>query len=188
VKFQGNVKYYGNPLCAMVLANGQYMFSCSGDGSDSLNVPLDFNGEITLFNFVDGLQPYKQIFKPLNHFTQILTMEVLMSITPFTKTLTLFVLALFIVAADDITRTLPEGTDVSTLRCSGHLVYIGDFSRDVLEKCGEPIKKVRFIDQPGRVWVYHLDQADHVFYLAFIDGKLERIFDVRCWEDNPDCE
>lgn len=105
-----------------------------------------------------------------------------------TKTLTLLAIAFFILGADNITRTLPEGTDVSTLRCSGHLVYIGDLSRDVLEKCGEPITKTRFIDQPGRVWVYQLDQVDHVFYLAFIDGKLERIFDVRCLEDNPDCE
>jgi len=47
-----------------VLANGQYMFSCSGDGSYSLDVPLDGNGEITLFTFVDGLQPYKEIIRP----------------------------------------------------------------------------------------------------------------------------
>jgi hypothetical protein len=115
-------------------------------------------------------------------------MEALMSITTFTKTFTLFVFALFIIAADDITRPLPEGTDLSTLRCSGNIVYIGDLSRDVLEKCGVPIKKTRFADQPGRVWVYQLDQVDHVFYLAFIDGKLERILDVSCLVDNTDCE
>ena len=111
-----------------------------------------------------------------------------MSITTFTKTFTLFVFALFIVAADDITRPLPEGTDVSTLRCSGHIVYIGDLSRDVLEKCGEPIKKTQFKDQPGHVWVYRLDQTDHVFYLAIVAGKLERIYDVDCLQNNPDCE
>ena len=63
VKIGGFVTLDGTPLCAMVLANGQYMFSCSGDGSYSLDVPLD-NGLITLFVFVDGLQPYKEIIRP----------------------------------------------------------------------------------------------------------------------------
>ena len=111
-----------------------------------------------------------------------------MKFTTFTKTLTLLVLALFIVAADNITRMLPDGTDVSTIKCSDNLVSIGDLSRDVLEKCGEPIKETRFTDQPGRVWVYRLDQTDHVFYLAFVEGKLERIYDVGCLQNNPDCE
>ena len=64
VEIEGSVSLEGIPLCAMVLANGQYMFSCSGDGSYSLDVLLDGNGEITLFTFVDGLQPYKQTLIP----------------------------------------------------------------------------------------------------------------------------
>ena len=110
-----------------------------------------------------------------------------MSITTLAKTLTLFILALFILAADNIMPTLPDGTDISALQCNVDIVSIGDLSRDVLEKCGEPIKKTQFIDQPGSVWVYHLDLVDHVFYLAFVDGKLERILDVDCLDDNPDC-
>jgi hypothetical protein len=112
----------------------------------------------------------------------------MMKFTTFTKTLTLLVLALFTVAADNITRMLPEGTDVSTISCSDNLVSIGDPSQDVLKKCGEPIKETQFTDQPGRVWVYQLDQTDHVFYFAFVDGKLERIYDVDCLQNNPDCE
>lgn len=53
-----------NLLCALVLANGQFMFSCdpSSPGRYNLNnVPLDSNREITLFAFVDGLAPYKAI-------------------------------------------------------------------------------------------------------------------------------
>jgi hypothetical protein len=111
-----------------------------------------------------------------------------MKFTTFTKTLTLLVLTLFIVAADNITRELPEGTDFSSIKCSDSLVSIGDLSRDVLEKCGEPIKKTQFKDQPGHVWVYRLDQTDHVFYLAIVAGKLERIYDVDCLQNNPDCE
>ncbi|MDM8523553.1 hypothetical protein QUF80_09305 [Desulfococcaceae bacterium HSG8] len=67
VKISGSVTYKGTPLCAMVLANGQYMFSCAGDGKYELEVPLDENGEITLFGFCDGFQPFKQIRKlPIN--------------------------------------------------------------------------------------------------------------------------
>ena len=106
----------------------------------------------------------------------------------FTKTLALLVLSLFIVAADGITRTLPDGTDLSSLQCSTDIVYIGNRSGDVLAKCGKPIKKTQFIDQPGIVWVYQLDQVDRVYYLAFVDGRLQRILDVRCLDDNPDCK
>ena len=49
----------GNPVCAMVLANGQYMFSCDGTGAYSLNVPLDSSGDITLFAFADGFAPFR---------------------------------------------------------------------------------------------------------------------------------
>jgi subtilase family serine protease len=51
----------GIPLCAMVLANGQYMFSCAPFGSYSLHVPLDPSGQITLFGYADGHFPFKAI-------------------------------------------------------------------------------------------------------------------------------
>ncbi len=49
------------PVCALVLANGQHMFSCAGQGEYSLDVPLDDNGEITLFVFAAGFEPYRNI-------------------------------------------------------------------------------------------------------------------------------
>jgi hypothetical protein len=52
----------GSPLCALVLANGQFMFSCQPTGQYSLTVPQDSNGQVTLFGFADGHFPYKQIF------------------------------------------------------------------------------------------------------------------------------
>ena len=61
IDIAGSVSLEGTPLCAMVLVNGQYMFSCDPDGEYQLTVPLDPNGEVTLFTFVDGLQPYKEI-------------------------------------------------------------------------------------------------------------------------------
>jgi len=51
----------GTPVCAMVLANGQHMFSCGGAGNYTLNVPLDSNNLITLQVFASGFAPYRKI-------------------------------------------------------------------------------------------------------------------------------
>jgi hypothetical protein len=45
------------PICAMVLANGQFMFSCDGSGSYALNIPLDNNGQFKLQVYGDGFAP-----------------------------------------------------------------------------------------------------------------------------------
>jgi len=50
------------PICAMVLANGQYMFSCDGSGSYALNIPLDANGQFKLQVYADGFAPTIQTF------------------------------------------------------------------------------------------------------------------------------
>lgn len=51
----------GNALCGLVLANGQFVFSCSPNGSYTLNVPLDASGQITLYGFAEGHFPYKAV-------------------------------------------------------------------------------------------------------------------------------
>ena len=50
------------PVCAMVLANGQHMFSCDGAGSYALNIPLDNNGQLKLQVYADGFAPMIQTF------------------------------------------------------------------------------------------------------------------------------
>jgi hypothetical protein len=50
------------PICAIVLANGQYMFSCDGSGSYALNIPLDNNGQFKLQVYADGFAPTIQTF------------------------------------------------------------------------------------------------------------------------------
>jgi predicted secreted hydrolase len=54
----------GRPLCALMLANGRHMFSCHPVGEFILDVPLDANGEITLFGFCSGRKPFRQVLKP----------------------------------------------------------------------------------------------------------------------------
>jgi hypothetical protein len=50
------------PICAMALANGQYMFTCDGTGSYVLNIPLDTNGQFKLQVYADGFAPITQKF------------------------------------------------------------------------------------------------------------------------------
>ena len=50
------------PICAIVLANGQFMFSCDGSGSYMLNIPLDANGQFKLQVYADGFAPTIQRF------------------------------------------------------------------------------------------------------------------------------
>lgn len=67
IRIWGTVTHNGQDVCAMVLANGQRMFSCPPDHSGvfDLEVPLDPNNdEITLQVFATGFAPYKEIFIP----------------------------------------------------------------------------------------------------------------------------
>ena len=50
------------PICTMVLANGQHMFSCDGTGNYALNIPLDNNGQFKLQVYADGFAPTIQTF------------------------------------------------------------------------------------------------------------------------------
>ena len=50
------------PICAMVLANGQYMFSCDGTGSYALKIPLDAKGQFKLQVYANGFAPMIQVF------------------------------------------------------------------------------------------------------------------------------
>ncbi len=50
------------PICAMVLANGQFMFSCDGSGSYALTIPLDSSGQYKLQVYADGFAPAIQTF------------------------------------------------------------------------------------------------------------------------------
>jgi PhoPQ-activated pathogenicity-related protein len=51
----------GQPVCALVLANGQDMFSCGESlGRYELTVPLDAEGSITVFGFADGFRIWRE--------------------------------------------------------------------------------------------------------------------------------
>lgn len=63
-RVSGFVSYQGTPVTAMVLANGQYMFTGNQEGSFEMVVPQDVNGKITLMVFCSNLAPYRQTLTP----------------------------------------------------------------------------------------------------------------------------
>ena len=76
--------------------------------------------------------------------------------------------------------------DQSTWRCAGGIVAIGDSDRDVRNKCGNPIEVSRIQDF-GPIWIYQPGQAKFMYYLAFQNGKLQRITSAPCTTDDPEC-
>lgn len=50
------------PVCAIVLANGQFQFSCDGSGNYSLDIPLDGKGQFKIQVYADGFAPNIQVF------------------------------------------------------------------------------------------------------------------------------
>jgi hypothetical protein len=63
--------------------------------------------------------------------------------------------------------------DQSSYRCPGGVVAIGDLDRSVREKCGDPLEIGRRQDF-GPVWIYQSAQGNFMYYLAFLNGRLQR--------------
>ena len=63
IDISGNVLRQNSqtPICAMVLASGQYMFSCDGTGSYDLHIPLNSNGQYKMQVYADGFAPAIQL-------------------------------------------------------------------------------------------------------------------------------
>ena len=76
--------------------------------------------------------------------------------------------------------------DQSSYRCSGGVVAVGDLDRDVRGKCGDPLE-IRRKQDYGPIWIYYEDQADFMYYLEILNGKLQRIVGAPCNPDDADC-
>jgi hypothetical protein len=77
-------------------------------------------------------------------------------------------------------------TDQSSYRCSEALVAIGDSERSVREKCGDPIE-IAAVPDYGPIWIYGQEGDRFMYYLEFVDGKLQRILAAPCRIDDPSC-
>lgn len=63
-RLTGQVRFNDTPVTAMVLANGQYMFTKNEQASFNLDVPLNSEGKVTLMGFCANLAPYRQVLTP----------------------------------------------------------------------------------------------------------------------------
>jgi hypothetical protein len=65
--------------------------------------------------------------------------------------------------------------DVPSFRCDGQTVSVGDRSYTVMDACGVP-QKIR-ISGGGAVedWVYNFGPNKFIYYVTFVNGRLERI-------------
>jgi hypothetical protein len=60
----GTVQAGSASVCALILANGQKMFSCEANlGQFALDVPLDNDGNVELQIFADGFSPYTKALR-----------------------------------------------------------------------------------------------------------------------------
>lgn len=76
--------------------------------------------------------------------------------------------------------------DQSSYRCPGGVVATGDLDRFVREKCGDPLEIGRRQDT-GPIWIYHTAQGNFMYYLVFVNGRLQRIVGAPCSPDDADC-
>ena len=100
--------------------------------------------------------------------------------------LTVTIVLLIVFAGKSDSLDFNSLADQSSYRCSGGVVAVGDSDRSVREKCGDPLEIGRKQDF-GPIWIYHTAQGNFMYYLAFMNGRLQRIVGAPCSPDNPDC-
>ena len=76
-------------------------------------------------------------------------------------------------------------TDQDSYRCWEEIVTIGDLDRTVREKCGDPLE-IKSRQDWGPIWIYHSPQEEFMYYLEFVNGKLQRIVSAPCSPDKPE--
>jgi hypothetical protein len=89
---------------------------------------------------------------------------------------------------DTVIDLPPEGSDISSHRCDGGIVSVGDHFRLVAEKCGDPVDRGNMPHRKYDVWVYHTPGANFVYYFAFFNRNLQRIYSVSCNKNDPYCD
>jgi len=98
----------------------------------------------------------------------------------------LIILTLISFAGPSFSFDIYTLADQSTWRCRGGVVATGDTSTVVKNKCGNPIDVIS-VQDIGPVWIYQSGQSRFMYYLAFQNGKLQRIASAPCRNNDPEC-
>jgi hypothetical protein len=65
--------------------------------------------------------------------------------------------------------------DVPSLRCGVETVFVGDSQYEVREACGQPQKIDASSGESVEAWIYNFGPSEFIYYLTFVNGRLERI-------------
>jgi hypothetical protein len=65
--------------------------------------------------------------------------------------------------------------DVPSLRCGVETVFVGDSQYAVSEACGPPQKITESSGEAVEEWIYNFGPSEFIYYLPFVNGRLERI-------------
>ena len=88
-----------------------------------------------------------------------------------TKIFRLIFSLIIIVAVPGISAALD---DVGALRCDRESIMAGDTNFQVKTACGKP-DSIHTKGSAREVWIYNFGPTKFVYYLTFINGRLDRI-------------
>ena len=77
--------------------------------------------------------------------------------------------------------------DHSSIRCTDGIVHVGDKEQGVMDKCGTPVAITAGDSDSYNIWLYQVGASKFMYYLGFLDGKLERIVSRPCINNDPNC-
>jgi len=77
--------------------------------------------------------------------------------------------------------------DHSSIRCSDGSVQVGDREQQVLDKCGDPVAIAPGDSDAYNIWVYQVGVSKFMYYLGFLNGRLEKIVSQPCINNDPNC-
>ncbi len=99
----------------------------------------------------------------------------------------LLLLVMLALTAESTAIDIDFTSDQSSLRCSGGIVAVGDVDRSVRDKCGDPLAVTRRDSDSYDIWIYQFGASKFMYYLGFLNGKLQRIVSAPCGVNDPDC-
>ena len=83
-------------------------------------------------------------------------------------------------------RTCLSFDDVMLVPKKSSIASRHDVDLTVYDWNGDPLKIASRQDF-GPIWVYHFGQGRFMYYLAFLNGKLQRIASAPCNPNRPEC-
>jgi hypothetical protein len=86
----------------------------------------------------------------------------------------IFMIILSVFIIDTVPAILTALDDAGSLRCDRESIMTGDTDFQVKTACGKP-DSILIKGSARQVWIYNFGPTEFVYYLTFVNGRLERI-------------